>query len=94
MNDLIIKNLANPYEIKKYENIESTIADQKLIIEYFSMMSGIDIPMIPMNGKLIKYKIVKAWWDRWHNKPMIENAVIHNWVTRKEADEIMSHDKS
>lgn len=45
MNDLIIKNLANPYEIKKYESIESDIADQKLINEYFSMMSGIDIPM-------------------------------------------------
>lgn len=45
MNDLIIKNLANPYEIKKYESIESAIADQKLINEYFSMMSGIDIPM-------------------------------------------------
>ena len=41
-----------------------------------------------------KYEIVKAWWDRWHNKTMIENAVIHNWVTREEADEIMSHDES
>lgn len=45
MNDLIIKNLANPYEIKRYESIESTIADQKLINEYFSMMSRIAIPM-------------------------------------------------
>ena len=88
MNDfLIIKNLANPYEIKKCESIESIIADQKLINEYFSMMSGIVLLMNEESSTY--YGIVKAWWDRWYIDTMIENAVTHNWVTRAQADRIM-----
>lgn len=35
-----------------------------------------------------KYETVAAWWQRWHDVTMIRNAVIKDWITAEEFEEI------
>ena len=35
-----------------------------------------------------KFETVKAWWERWHDKSMIRNAVSKQWITVPEYAEI------
>lgn len=39
--------------------------------------------------KSAKYKMVEAWWNRWHSETMVTNAVEKGWITEDEAKQIM-----
>lgn len=41
-----------------------------------------------MNEHSPNYKKVKDWWDTFHNKAMIRNAVLKGWITAEEYAEI------
>ena len=39
-----------------------------------------------------KYNMVRHWWELWHDKTMIENAVKKGWITAEEYKEITGED--
>ena len=106
MSEVTLKNVRDPFSLRRTEGMQADIVATDLTLEYVSMMTDVELPSVeepqvfepenvpraidPVPEKSKKYDVVVAWWELWHNETVINNAVEKGWITQEEAQEIMN----